>query len=320
MRLTGAQYITVISTAWKVIREKPFLWLFGIVLTLGSTVPRASYNQPTTDPASQATSAWETLCMTYAQHPNLVFLAVAFALLIIAGVWAIRLAAKGAIFSSLQHLNEKNSRPLRTGWIAGFRSLKKFIVIEAAIVGVLAICFGLLALPIVSLMANNLNESATIITTYALAVFLGIVLTLSFIRTYAQLYVMLGQLRPVESIGIAYALLRDNFLSSLLLLFILTVIELLVSIVVGIVILPIQLSLGHAGGSTLIATLDWLLLLLGPLGIFGILATFEHVAWYQFFHLIATLPPVEIEAVTQESIPETREAPSESISQTKSCL
>ncbi len=239
-------------------------------------------------------------------------------------LFLISLVAKAGLIKSVNLISQKKEVNFKSGWQSGKKYLGKLFLLSILFFAATFAVVIVLALPVAYLVATKSWAGAVLVGILAIAIFIPLIFIFSFTKTYAEFYIVLGNLRLRSAIETGYDLLLKNLGSSIIFALLLIAI----GIVAGIILLPVAgiavLILVPAGAVFyylnkiafgIYIALAVFLFLTAILLVSSIFQTYRTTAWTLFFRKIAKVekPEAEIAVAKKEEISESVPATMEKV-------
>ncbi len=307
--MSNINYLDIIKKAWNITWNNKHLWWFGFFIALAGTGSSLNYRNSWTSDQTKVVS--EQISSFMSQHVTLMVVLILVAVLIFITLTVLSVISRGALIKSTHTATKNEPTTFKSGFAQGKKYFWRIIGISFFLALVALIILFVIAIPIIFLFASQSYILGAILTIVGIALFIPLVILATYLRIFGDMYVVLGDLAIQPALENAYALFRKNIG---------------VSIVMGLIFIPIAIAAGLAGLLVVFClALIFLIvggifyLLLGQIGAGIIIAiaiiffmilffaarsiyeTFAQTVWVLFFHEIAK-PKVE-EKVT-EAVPE----------------
>jgi hypothetical protein len=308
-------YGSLIKEAWQIAWKNKYLWWFGLMMTFssgaGSNFSSSSNwkgNNGWEEDAKQKIFDWAALYWEWVALGLILLVLLAIAFLIL-NIWG-----RGALVASLGKITAKEPAQEPANFKAGIREGKKFFW---PILGLNLFLFGIglaaliiLGLPIAILFYLKAYWVGAFLALGGVLIFILLAILFSYLQKFGIIYLVLGKVSFWSALENAYWLLRRNLLPSL---------------IMGIIFIPLGLLAGLAAlmfmlaclliflipgllayfllgkwAIILLAILGIIILLAGMLAINSVYAVFAQALWILFFRQIA-LPKEEEKVVEAET-------------------
>jgi len=301
---SGINYLEIIKKAAFITWRNKYLWWFGLFILLASTC--GNFFQAW--PKEKNIQGQEVLDFTANHKELIIFLLAAFLLLWIVFT-ILGIIAKGGLIKSLKSATENKKLGFKSGFQAGKKYFWKVFLIGAFSVVFILATLIVFMIPIGFLFYNKAYLLGGVLSFLALVIFIPVLFLVSFIRIYAYFYAILADLPIGESLENAYALLRKNIMSSLVISLVFLIVGTLVMIAAVLFLIPVGIIFFLIGTllfflakqvGILITALVGLIVIFFVL-IFGgsIYQVFTHAVWLLFFQEIAT-PKIKEESEAEK--------------------
>jgi hypothetical protein len=307
-------YLSVLKKAFAVTWKNRYLWWYGFLIAL-SGFGSFNYFFNSHHKSNRGLVHQRFLEMFPLQNSHWLVIGAIIILIVYVLFLILGLIARGALINSLN----KRLKEEKDAFRSGFRQGRQFFS-RIALIAILMNLFALasiivLTAPVAFLFFSQAYLVGVLMGILAVIILAPILVLAFFLKTYAYLYAVLGNLRFWPAIENAYGLLQNNLLASLIMGVIFIPIILALAIAAIMALIPIflvflgiglvlYLLLGQAG--TIIAvTLGVICLFITLFFIRSIYEVFAQAVWLIFFHQIAspktkepvTEPEPEIKAV-----------------------
>lgn len=288
-------HIKILKDAWNITWKNKFLWWFGLLIALGS--PGMNFNFNPGGDENINDSMFQKASDFIIQNIHWVITGIIFFAIILIILTIIGIIARAGLIKSIDSICKNKTANFKQGMREGKKYLGKLFLLGLSIFFLVFTSMILLSLPVIFLAVNK---------AYAFAIFLGILAFLilipaialaTFLYIFGSLYTVLADLKLWNALEKSYELLRKNLLSS---------------IIMYLLFIPINLALFIAGATALILIAVIFILIglamyaifskigaivtgIGGLFIFLVIAmavksvfeTFVQSVWYLFFLEIA---------------------------------
>lgn len=303
-------YLNILKNSWHLTWHNKYLWWFGFILALGSRGFNFNFPLNTNseridnDKFIQATSDFFSRYWQWIA----VGAALLFTLIIVLAI--LKIISRAGLIKSVAAISLGESATFKKGFNEGKRYFWKLLflglIIFFFIFGIILALFT----PVVFLIYLKSYIWAAILGVLAILLIIVLGIIVSFIKEYAQLYLVLANLNIKDSLENAYLLFRKNILPSVIFALILMAAGMVVGLAIlfsFIIIAAVFVMIGLAFylllkwvGVAIVAVPGVLLLIAVGLFIQSVFETFRQTAWVLFFR--------EIAAVKSEETAEEKEA------------
>lgn len=311
-------YLDILKKSWSLTWHNKYLWWFGLFTALSGFGGRFNYQFP--GPGKQPSIAPEKIWDFVVQHWPVVIFSSAVLLLILLALAVLGIIGRGALIKSINaEINppaDQTASNFKTGFAAGKKYFWKLFVLGLSLgFSILAILIVLL-IPIIFLFTNHAYALGTILALAGFLFFLPLLILVIFLKTYGQLYIVLGNLAVWPAIENSYALFLKNISPSIIMSLIFLLTSLIFGLAVLAAVIPVIIVFVIFGtiayllfkiiGLAIIAGLGIIILLVLMLAAKSIYETFAQAVWIFFFHEIAR--PKVAETIS-ETAPEIKPVP-----------
>ncbi len=213
----------IIKNAWQLTWYNKYLWWFGLLISLnsvnftwknniqiGKDKHYENFNQFYSDILHSAITFID-------KYQKLALLFFLFFLLILFFLWILRVIGKSALIGSIYKLSRGETMNLRKGWQEGMDNWKSLLELELVISLLGLVVAFFLFTPVIWLWVNKKFIIGALLLLVAFFLFLFLVILFGFLSLLASYYVIIGKVGPLESLNLAYGLLRKNWISLLIL-------------------------------------------------------------------------------------------------------
>ena len=203
-------YLEIIKQAAQITWRNKFLWVFGLFVFLGSIIFVFSWES---DPKSKQ----EEILSDFAQKNPDIFLAVILAITIIAvALFLLRLLGNASLIKSANNIAVYKQTSFKNIISETKKYIGRLFLLEIIIDLVLGIIMIVLITPVFYLYTVKALVFCIISAIVAVIIGVGLIITAYFLRRYAYFFIVLGNVKMVASLEMAYSLLKKNIKESLL--------------------------------------------------------------------------------------------------------
>ena len=248
-------YGKLVSRAWSIVWRNKFLFVLGFLAALGGSGQSPQYSYQFSAPSSPGGRGGEwflrELAQFWNQHGGLMLGLAALALVLGLCAWLVRLTAEAGMIESVYRIEAGERATLGGSLRQGMSHLARMLGLSLVLYGPVWLVGALMAIAGVVFAAAALGAQTArpllgmgIVGVCLLPVAcLGGLYTLvmTFIYPFAQRSIILKKLGVVEGIRDGWGVLRANLGDILLLALLFLVIGFVVSVVAGLVTLPLAL-------------------------------------------------------------------------------
>lgn len=220
--------------------------------------------------------------------------------------------ARGGIIESIEKVLKNKPFEFRSGMREGKKYFWKIFLLGIILCLLMIASIVILATPVIFLFIAKSYILGVMLAIFAVLIFIPIVILVTYIKTYGEIYIVSGKLSSWNAIETSYELFRKNLATSLIMGILFIPVGIILMIAMMILIAPLAVLavafafLGKIGiAVTVIIGLAICIIILLIQSVFQV---FHQTAWLLFFHEIAT-PIVEekieepIEEVEKEILP-----------------
>ncbi|MFA6047447.1 MAG: hypothetical protein WCV59_01595 [Parcubacteria group bacterium] len=306
-KLQDIAYIDIFKKAFDITWKNRALWWFGLLLALGGGMGNMNYafdekNKNSSERATQFISDHLGLVITGA-----IILTVIFLMFVVLSI-----IARGGIIESIEKVLKNKPFEFRSGMREGKKYFWKIFLLGIILCLLMIASIVILATPVIFLFIAKSYILGVMLAIFAVLIFIPIVILVTYIKTYGEIYIVSGKLSSWNAIETSYELFRKNLATSLIMGILFIPVGIILMIAMMILIAPLAVLavafafLGKIGiAVTVIIGLAICIIILLIQSVFQV---FHQTAWLLFFHEIAT-PIVEekieepIEEVEKEILP-----------------
>jgi hypothetical protein len=308
-------YMDILKKSWNITWNHKYLWWFGLFLALGGgNLGRMNYaadennNKEYGQQTMQFMSAHLGLVITFG-----IILAVIFLVFVILGI-----IARGGIIKSLDHINKNQGAGFRSGMKEGEKYFWKLFVLSIILVAIILVSLIVLATPTIFLFVIGAWPLGIVLAFFAVVIMIPLIILATFLGTFGQFYIVLGELSPWPSIENSYELFKKNIAPSIIMGLLLAAAGLVAGMGILAVLfffLVIFAGLGFIAyyivgkiATIIIVAIGVLIFIAAALIIQSALQVFNQSAWLLFFREIAAPAEEEkaeevIEEIEKEELP-----------------
>lgn len=296
-------YISILRNSWHLTWHNKYLWWFGLILAIGSG--GFNFNFPfNTEDKKFDNEKFAQAADAFFSHYWQWIVAGAILLFVLVIVLAVlKIISRAGLIKSVSKIVSGETTSFKKGFIEGKKYFWKLFLLGLL---VFFFMFGIaliLFTPVVFLIFLKSYIWAAILG--VLAVFLVIILgiIISFIKEYAQLYLILANLNIKNSLENGYLVFRKNILPSIIFSLFLMAISMIVGLAIlfsFIIVAAVFVMLGLVfylllkWAGVIIAAIPGILIIIAVgLAVQSIFAVFRQTAWILFFREIAAVKTEE---------------------------
>jgi hypothetical protein len=294
-------YIEILKNAWQIAWKNRFLWWFGLIIAISSP-GGLNFNFSTGGNKKIDDAAVQKAVDFIAQNMHWIVIGVItlvalFIVLAIAGAFA-----RAGLLKSIDAILKNKPAGFKAGMKEGKKYTWKLIMMGFLIFFMALASVAILIIPVIFLLASGAYIAGALLGIFAFLILIFIIILVSFLKLFGNLYIVLGELTVWNALEKAYALLQKNFASSIImaLIFIplgLAFMMLTIAVLIALAIIFIPLGLlfyiiTGIHGAVASACIGLAIFLAIFLALRSIYETFSQTAWFLFFLEIAK-PKVE---------------------------
>lgn len=307
-KILDIPYLEIIKKAFLLTWKNRYLWTLGFFLALSQCLRMFNYsfddknNNPNLENFQNffiANSSWLI--------PFFIFLFLIFIAISVLALWG-----KIGIIKSVEKIEKKESFSFGSAIRFGRKLFWKVFLLRILLSLCLGIIISVMAIPIVLLFVNHSYISGGILTFLGILILIPLLVIFSFLKTYGEIYLVLGKISITNSLESAYALFRKNILPSIVMGLLFIPLGILFGVIIIALIIAFLLGFGILGGILFLiaknvgffisASIGGLLFLIAALALSSFYQAFAQVLWVLFWREIAS-PKVEeiLEEIVKEN-------------------
>ena len=306
------EYLELIKKSLRLAWRNKYLWWFGFFIALTNGGGSYSYSTDRKDWEKMSNSKFgEIISHFVADHWSSILAAIFFLAILFLCFFVISIISRAALIKSIDNLSRQQKGGFRNDFAVGKRYFWKLfglgILLSFSVLAVVV----LMMVPIVFLMILKSYLLGTILIFGAIVILLPLIFIAGFLRIYGTLYLVLSELSVWHSIENAYALLRKNIRSSIIMTMIFFILGFVSTIAVVAILIPLAIIF-FVFGVILFLILKsigiGIAVGLGALTFFflylifrSFYETFAQALWFNFFHEIAKPKAEEVIAEIAEA-------------------
>jgi len=302
-------YLDIIKKAWTITWQNKYLWWFGLFIALTSVSSYSNYTFP--DSSEKSALLQEKILNFVDQYIAIIIVSAITLFVIFIALSLLSIIGRGALIKSIYTAANPPAGGETSNFKIGFAAGKRYFWRLFALGLFLGLFFFailiILLIPIIFLFASQSYILGTILTVAGVLLFIPLVLLASFLKTYGQLYIVLGELTIWPAIENAYTLFLKNPGASLIMFLISVITGLIVGFAMLIALIPVVIVFALLGfiasllfqsaGLAIIIGFGILTAIILLLAARSVYETFAQAVWIIFFQEIAT--PKETETVAE---------------------
>lgn len=292
-KISEIPYLEIIGKAFSIAWKNHYLWWFGFFLTI-SSIGGLSYSRSDFDfKGTQTNFALENL----SQYSHWVIIGFLFLSIVFVTLIILSIISRGALISSIEKIHRNKTTDFKKAFQDGKKNFSKIFLISIFsglfMLGALLILFP----PVAFLFLNHNYIIGSIMTVFAVIIFIPLIILVTYLRIFGYLYAVLGCLKSWSAIENAYNLFQKNIIASLLMAAIFIPLNILLFLIILFALVPIALAILPLGIILFIFAGPFSAGIAGVIGL-SILAilfiylrsfmeVFTQATWIFFFHEIA---------------------------------
>lgn len=294
-------YLKILKQAFFVTWKNKFLWIFGFIIFLGSTLSNIDFNY---EDVSKQIERMGFLTNIAQNYPNSVLALSAVLTVLALLLFFLKFVAKTAIIKSVNNIELYKQLKFKNIFFEARQYFWRLALLDVLVTLVLVLILAVLAIPVIYLFELKNNFAATLMLVTALLIALPLMILVYYLIEYGTFFLVLSDLKIRIALEFAYLTFRKNLkkslkmgLISLVLLFCLFLIIVLFSIGVVLMLLPfglIEFFLFDNSGLWVSLSVGAIFEFIVTCLLFSGFVTFLQIAWFLFFKQI-TLEKQKIE-------------------------
>lgn len=296
-------YLEIIQRSWNLTWNHRRLWWLGLLFSIGEAGTSLKYSLQAQEQESHEIKNFFTFL---GNHPLLLSIFIIVFIVIIIGLFSLKVLSRGAIVRSIQRTSPTSTPTVREGLREGKKYFWKVFLIEFFIGAFVISAILIIFLPIIFLFYHNDYLIGALLSFLALLIIIPLIFLASFLKIYGLLYVLLGELAIWSALERAYFLLKNNLWSSIIMTLVIFLLEMALGLITLAAFLPFIVILIFLA-LILIASLQKIGVILSiTIGIAGLIilailiksvyAIFAQSVWIFFFQEIAKYKEEELSA------------------------
>jgi len=299
-------YLEIIKKAWVATWQNKYLWWFGFFVSL--TSGGSFFNYSNSGLNKQPALSEEKILAFINQHLSVIIIALIALIIICLLLTILSLIGRGALIKSINASDKKEPSNFTIGFSAGKKYFWKILGLGFFPSLFIFAIFTIILVPIAFLFASHSYILGTILSIAGIAIFIPLIILVSFLKKYGQMYIILGELNIRSAIESSYALFRKNMSPSIIMALIFVLIGIIFGIGVLIACVPLVIIFAILGlvfylifkkvGIMIIAGIGIVIATILLLVLRSIYESFAQAVWVFFFHEIAKPKITEIAAET----------------------
>lgn len=206
-------YFEILKKALLIAWKNKFLWVFGLLVSLGSGISNMNWNMGKVSPENEEQA--EKILNFIQQNPK-IFIGIVFAAILLMMFFLfLRIMGNAGIIKAASDIAVYSQSTVKNI----FKEIKKYfwpLFLVEAIVGmtILAVVLAML-IPVLYLFSIKSFVFATVSFSIALIILIPLIILACFIRKYACFYVVIGNIKVKMALEYAYGLFIKNIKESL---------------------------------------------------------------------------------------------------------
>jgi hypothetical protein len=304
--MPNINYIEILKKAWDITWHNRYLWWFGLLMALAS--PGMNYGFDTNGNEKLNSAADQKFSEFMSAHLQLIIAGALVFLAIIIILVVLGIIARAGLIKSINFVCKNQPAGFKSGMREGKKYFWKLFLLGLAIFFLVFTSIIILALPVIFLVASKAIALAIFLGILAFFIFIPVIVLVSFLKVYGNIYIVLGELSVWNALEKAYELFSKNIISSIImgLMFIPLGFFLMMAVIAVLIpLLIIFLAVGFGlyfaagtAGAVIAACVGIICFLIIVLSLRSVYEVFAQAVWYLFFNEIAK-PKVE-EKVAEE--------------------
>jgi len=212
-------YVQIVKSAFNITKENKFLWWFGFLMMFCSGGSSYSYNFPgnsSDDKIDEMTymNLQRQVTFYWDLYKEWIIIGLVVLLFIGFALYIFGLVGKSALIDSVFKILKKEDADLKKGFNSGYKYIWGIFLINAialaAIIGLLLI----LSFPVIRLFILDSKMAAVLMAIMAIFIFISFNIFVSFLKRYAEIYLISSNVNPWDAFKLAYGLIEKNILNT----------------------------------------------------------------------------------------------------------
>lgn len=239
-------YLKILKRALKITWQNKFLWIFGLLaggnifnVFSGFNLNLEGFQNQTTRFPNKAVNQISDFFSSLAQHWIVILVIISFFVLLGLVFYVLSIIFQAALIGCVNKIENKEKIDFKRGFILGAKKFWPMFKLFLLTGFCIFLAVVILVVPVILLFAFHLITRGIILAIFAFVILFPLIIILSLIINYAARYIVIDNQRVFQSISLAFNLLKNNILPTIIIVLIL----LGCSFVVGIVILFILIFL-----------------------------------------------------------------------------
>jgi hypothetical protein len=289
------QYFKILKHAFLMVWKNKFLWLFGLLIFLGSLPSNLSFNGNGT--AEQSEKAWATILNYIQKYPKIFVGLILLLIVLIIILFVLKIIATAAIIKSVNNIAVYGQSKISAIFSETRKYFWQLALLEIIIGLAFTIIIVILIVPVIYLWILKAKVLAVISAIIATIIFLTLTIIAQYLRKYAYFYVVLGNMKIKMAFEAAYVLFVKNIWESLIMGLIGIAVSIVAMMLSFILVLFLAIICAPFGliaylvfaktGALVILILGIVISVLGMMILFSYLTAFIQSAWVLFFQEIS---------------------------------
>lgn len=313
-------YLKIIWHSWKITWHNRYLWWFGFFIALSNLGGIAHYfnsqDQQGHNPANH-----QKIFHFASQNIHWIIIGLFLLLAIYILLIVLNILGRGALIDSINKQSQKKLANFKSGMVAGRKYFWRIFLLALSLGLFISSIIIVVVAPVLFLFFSHNYIIGSFMAILATLILIPLLALVTYLKIYGYLYIVLGNLKIWPALENSYKLLRENILSSIIMLFLFIPVVSIIWIIiflmaispVAVIFFGLGLILFLIAGK--IGVIITLLIGLACLFIFmlifrSVYETFVQSAWVLFFQKIAK-PKIEelVKEPQLDSSPVTRAMP-----------
>jgi len=313
-KLKQLDFVKIVKESFVLAWQKKYLWWFGLFVSLGSFGTFTPSYQSEQNPESEV--VMDKFSTFLSNNAGLILIGISIIIILLFIFFLLSILFRGALIKSIGLELENKKSNFREGFKSGKKYFGKIFALSLLFFFFLLVVSLIMSIPIIFLFSSEVFVLGGILLFVAILIFIPLLILIYFLLHLGYLYIVLGNLPVFQSIENAYALLRKNLASALVMMCVFLVTGIMLStallfifIILFIILFLIGLLLFFllkTAGLIIAVILSALIVIPLFFSLRAIYEVFYQAAWINFFHAIAK--PKAEEKLT-EKIPAPKPVP-----------
>ena len=207
------QYWEIVRQSFLMTWQNKFLWIFGLFIFVGSLPSSINASNSHSHIQSQYP---QNMLYFVGRHPVLSAIIIFSIIVSIVIFFVLRLLGSASLIKSANNIAVYGQSTIGAIFSETRKYLKKLLILEVITIAAVVVIAITLFVPVAYLFALNSDILAGIFFAVALIIIIPLLILVYYIRRYAYMYIILGEMTVKMSLDAAYVLLEKSLKKSLL--------------------------------------------------------------------------------------------------------